>query len=200
MGRGPEIETRRLRLRRWRKDDLLSFVALNADPVVMEHMPGVLNQSQSAELMARFEYEFEESGYGLWAVEVIWARAFIGFCGLAKVSFEAHFTPAVEVGWRIAKDHWGNGYASEAAGAALEFAFNTAGLDEVVSFTVPDNERSTRVMERLGMTHDPADDFDHPLLSEGDLLRHHVLYRIDAERWVASGRRWLVPPIGSGPE
>ena len=119
--------------------------------------------------------------------------AFIGFIGLSHIGFEANFTPAVEVGWRLASAHWGNGYATEGARAALEAGFAQLGLSEIVSITVPANVRSRRVMERIGMTHDPADDFDHPRLDEGDPLRRHVLYRIGQDQWrqssAASGRR-----------
>lgn len=181
MARGPELETRRLILRRWRKDDLLPLAALNGDPEVMEFLPTTLDQSESARLMARFEYLFKDHGYGVWAVEVAWAKAVIGFCGLAPVEFDASFTPAVEVGWRLARKHWGNGYATESARATLEFAFTEAELDEVVSFTVVDNERSWKVMESIGMTRDG--EFDHPNLMDDDRLRRHVLYRITADQW-----------------
>jgi ribosomal-protein-alanine N-acetyltransferase len=103
---------------------------------------------------------------------------FVGFTGLAVTEFEAHFTPAVEVGWRLARSAWGNGYATEAARAALSFGFEEAGLNEVVSFTAPANRRSRAVMERIGMSRDPRDDFDHPGLPGGHPLRPHVLYRV----------------------
>jgi len=128
-------------------------------------------------MVDRIETRFEEHGFGLWAVELADGKPFIGFVGLAVPAFEAHFTPAVEVGWRLAAEHWSRGYATEAARAALDYGFTTAGLDEIVSFTVPANSRSRAVMERLGMTHDPADDFDHPRIEPGHPLRRHVLYR-----------------------
>ena len=128
-------------------------------------------------MVDRIEAGFAADGFGLWAVEVAGGPPFIGFVGLAVPRFEAHFTPAVEVGWRLAREHWGRGYATEAARAALDYGFGTVGLEEVVSLTVPANTRSIAVMERLGMTRDPADDFDHPRLPEGHRLRRHVLYR-----------------------
>jgi len=126
---------------------------------------------------------FAEHGFGLWAVEVVGVAPFIGYVGLSIPRFEAHFTPAVEVGWRLASAYWGQGYATEGARAALEAGFTQFGLKEIVSFTVPATARSRRVMERIGMTHDPADDFDHPRLAEGDPLHRHVLYRIGRAQW-----------------
>jgi ribosomal-protein-alanine N-acetyltransferase len=144
----------------------------------MEHFPAPLTRVESDAMVGRIETAFEVNGFGLWAVEVFGGPAFIGFVGLAVPRFEAHFTPAVEVGWRLAREHWGRGYATEAARAALDFGFGSAGLDEIVSFTVPANTRSRAVMERLGMTHDPSDDFDHPQIAPGHPLRRHVLYRL----------------------
>jgi len=183
MTRGPTITTQRLVLRRWVKEDLAPFAALNSDPVVMEHFPSTIGEAETAILIARFELSFEEHGFGAWAVEVDWARTVVGFCGLTQVRFEAPFTPAVEIGWRFARESWGNGYATEAAVAAMTYGFDQAGLDEIVSFTVPANQRSRRVMERLGMRHDPEGDFDHPSLPDGDPLQPHVLYRMTAFEW-----------------
>ena len=174
------LSTPRLRLRPWTDADLGPFASLNADPLVMRHMPGVLSAEKSTAMAARVRRHFEEHGWGLWAVEVAGGEPFIGFVGLMHVPFEAHFTPAVEVGWRLAAGHWGHGYATEGARAALHYAFGTLGLREVISMTVQANERSWRVMERLGMTRSPADDFDHPRLPEGHPLRRHVLYRLRA--------------------
>ncbi len=182
MASGPIIETRRLLLRRWRKDDFEPFAALNADIEVMEHFPAPMTPAETARLMARCEASFDENGFGMWAVEVAWARMLIGICGLARRTFAAPFTPAVDIGWRFARDHWGHGYATEAATASLEFGFTEVGLGEIVSFTVPQNQRSRRVMERIGMTHDPSGDFDHPEVDD-DRLRRHVLYRLSADRW-----------------
>lgn len=179
MGRPPEIRTERLLLRRWRESDLDPFAAMNADPVVMEHFfHGVRTRDETAEFIARIEQEFERRGFGLWAVEVAGGVPFVGFVGLHEARFDAPFTPAVEVGWRLARDHWGHGYATEAAKAALAFGFEDAGLVEIVSFTNAGNHRSQRVMERIGMMRDPAGDFDHPAVPPGHPIRRHVLYRI----------------------
>jgi RimJ/RimL family protein N-acetyltransferase len=153
---------------------------MNADPEVMEHFPAPLSRQQSDELVERIERGFAENGFGLWALEVRETEEFIGFTGLAVPGFEAHFTPAVEIGWRLACSAWGNGYAAEAGKAALAFGFERVGLEEVVSFTTVGNHRSRAVMERLGMSHDPADDFDHPGLPAGHPQRRHVLYRASA--------------------
>jgi RimJ/RimL family protein N-acetyltransferase len=144
----------------------------------MEHFPGTLTRRESDELVDRIEAGFAENGFFLWAVELRASGEFIGFTGLAAPGFEAHFTPAVEIGWRLARSAWGHGYATEAARAALEFGFEEVGLKEIVSFTTPLNRRSRAVMERLGMSHDPADDFEHPSLPPGHPLRPHVLYRL----------------------
>ena len=173
-----EIKTERLLLRWWTPDDRDLFAEMNGDPRVAEHLPDVLARSQSDAFADRIEGHFEKHGFGLWAVEVSGVTPFAGFVGLSIPRFEAHFTPCVEVGWRLAHAYWGKGYATEAALAALDFGFRYAGLAEIVSFTVPENVRSRRVMERIGMTRDPAGDFDHPGLPEGHRLRQHVLYRI----------------------
>lgn len=174
---GVELRTERLLLRGWRDEDREPFAALNADPEVMAHFPGPLDRADSDALADRIAARVAASGHGLWAVEVPRVAPFVGFVGLAPIPFEAHFTPAMEVGWRLARAHWGAGYATEAARAALAFAFTDLGLEEVVSITVPENHRSRAVMERIGMTHDPADDFDHPRFEPGHPLRRHVLYR-----------------------
>lgn len=172
-----EIQTTRLLLRRWREADRSPFAALNADTRVMEHFPSVLTRAESDALVDRIEAHFERHGFGLWAVEVPGQEPFTGFVGLAVPSFNAHFTPCVEIGWRLAVDWWGRGYATEAARAVLTIGFGPLALREIVSMTVPENERSRRVMERLGMARDPADDFDHPSLPD---RRRHVLYRLRA--------------------
>lgn len=173
----PQLRTERLLLRRWRDDDRAPFAALNADPRVTEFLPAPLSRADSDALVDRIEAHFAARGFGLWAVEVPGEIPFAGFVGLAVPAFEAAFTPCVEVGWRLAAACWGHGYASEGARAALAFGFAQLALAEIVSFTVPANVRSRRVMERLGMTRDPADDFDHPALPDGHPLRRHVLYR-----------------------
>jgi RimJ/RimL family protein N-acetyltransferase len=174
----PELRTARLVLRSFEDRDLDLFAAMNADPRVMEHMPGILSRAESDSAAMRIRKHEEDHDFGLFAVELP-SRGLIGFTGLTTVNFEAHFTPAVEIGWRLAAEHWGRGYATEAAQAALVFGFERLALREIVSFTVPANQRSRRVMEKLGMSHDPRDDFDHPRLPEGHPLRRHVLYRID---------------------
>ena len=179
----PEICTPRLWLRGWGDSDREPFRLLNADARVMEYLLGPVTPAQSDAFLQRIAAHFAQHGFGLWAVGIPAVAEFIGFVGLNIPSFRAHFTPCVEVGWRLSADHWGHGYASEAAGAALDFAFNRLSLDEVVSFTVPANGRSRRVMERIGMRHEPADDFDHPGLPEGHPLRRHVLYRISRREW-----------------
>jgi RimJ/RimL family protein N-acetyltransferase len=180
MSSPSQLRTARLLLRRWRESDHEPFAALNADPKVMEYLPDRLTRAESNHLIARIEAGFAACGYGLWALEVRATGEFVGFTGLAVPSFDAHFTPAVEVGWRLARSTWGKGYATEAGLASIAFWFRDAGLDEIVSFTSAANVRSRAVMKRIGMTHDPADDFDHPELEETDLLRPHVLYRISA--------------------
>jgi len=179
----PEIRTARLRLRRWRADDREAFAALNSDPRVMEHFPAVLSRAESDALADRIEGHFTQHGFGLWAVEIPGSVEFAGFLGLAAPAFQAHFTPCIEIGWRLRRDCWGKGYATEGARAALRFGFERLGLEEIVSFTVPANLRSRRIMERIGMQHSPADDFDHPLLPAGHPLRRHVLYRRARAGW-----------------
>ena len=184
------LTTARLRLRPWRDGDLPAFAALNADPRVMEHFPGTLSRAESDAPVARNRDHFAAHGFGLWAVEVPGRAPFIGFVGLAVPRFEGPFTPCVEVGWRLAAEHSGQGYATEAASAVLAHAFGPLGLVEVVSFTARANRRSRRVTERLGMTRLPADDFEHPGLPEGHPLRPHVLSRL-------SRAIWLAPRVGT---
>jgi RimJ/RimL family protein N-acetyltransferase len=172
---GQELTTPRLRLRQWVESDREPFAALNADAEVMRYFPAPLSRAESDAMVDRERSRIADRGWGLWAVEVLDRTPFIGFVGLAVPSFSAHFTPAVEVGWRLSEEAWGNGYATEAATAALTFAFEKLRLPEVVSFTAQSNDRSRRVMERLGMSHDTTDDFDHPRI-DGP-LKAHVLYR-----------------------
>lgn len=180
----PPLKTERLVLRRWRPEDREPFAALNADPEVMEHFPAALTRAESDAWIDRTEARFDELGFGWWALEIAETGEFIGFTGLSVPRFEAHFIPAVEVGWRLSRSSWGHGYASEAARRALGVAFDDLGLTEVVSFTSTTNLRSQAVMRRIGMTHDPADDFDHPLLEEGHRLQRHVLWRMTARTWL----------------
>jgi len=175
-----ELGTARLRLRRWLPEDRSAFAAINADPRVMAHFPETLTREESDAMADRIAAHFDAHGFGLWAVEIHGVTPFAGFVGLSVPRFDAHFMPAIEIGWRLAADRWGRGYATEGATAVLAFAFGALGLDEVVSFAVPANTPSRRVMERLGMTHDPADDFDHP--NRPPPTRRHVLYPIRRER------------------
>src|SRR5262245_8593710 len=172
-----ELQTARLRLRNWVPADREPFARLNADFRVMEHFPALLSKEESDAMIDRINAQTDQDGYGFWAVEIPDVTSFAGFVGLAKIRFQAHFTPCTEIGWRLAAEFWGHGYATEAAVADLAFGFQTLGLREIVAFTVPTNQRSMRVMERIGMVRDPDDDFDHPGLLEGHPLRRHVLYR-----------------------
>jgi ribosomal-protein-alanine N-acetyltransferase len=168
----------RLRLRRWREEDRNTFAAMNADPRIMEFFRSPLSSVESDAMLERIEAHFYEHGFGLWAIEVPDLAGFIGFTGLVFTSFNAHFTPCVEIGWRLAFERWGHGYATEAAQLALDYGFSVLRLSEMVSFTSVTNRRSRAVMERLGMHRDSADDFDHPALPQGHRLRPHVLYRL----------------------
>ena len=172
------VTTDRLRLRPWRQSDLELFAALNADPVVMEHFEKPLDHPESDQMIARIMAHFDEHGFGFWAVEVPGVAELIGILGLAFARIDSHFTPCVEIGWRLAREHWGKGYATEGARASLRHGFEQLGLDEIVAMTVPANARSRAVMEKVGMKRSPADDFDHPMLPKGHVLRRHVLYRI----------------------
>ncbi len=188
------LDTDRLRLRRWREADRAPFAALNADPVVMEHFPARLAREESDGFVDRIARSFAEDDLGLWAVEVRADGAFAGYVGLWPATFEAHFTPAVEVGWRLATAHWGHAYATEGAAAAVADGFARLGLAEIVSFTAVGNHRSRRVMERIGMRREPVDDFDHPALPPGHRLRRHVLYRLHPPGGEADGGSVLPRP------
>jgi len=172
------LTTERLLLRRWRDADRLPFQQLNADPRVMEFMPGLLTPAASDELVDRIEAHFEQHGFGPFAAEHRETGALLGYIGLYTPTFHAEFMPAVEIAWRLTADDWGRGLATEGARAVARHAFAELGLASLVSFTVPENLRSRRVMEKLGMTHDPRDDFDHPNLPVNHPLRPHVLYRL----------------------
>jgi RimJ/RimL family protein N-acetyltransferase len=175
--------TERLILRRWLPSDREPFARLNADPRVMEFMPTTLDREESDRLADRIESHFEERGFGLCAVELRSDQAFIGFVGLQVPSFQAAFSPCVEIGWRLSADCWGEGIATEGARRMVRYAFEELGLESLVSFTIPANLRSRRVMEKLGMTRDPSDDFDHPNLPPGHPLCRHVLYRLRRADW-----------------
>jgi len=182
VGAGPELQTRRLLLRRWRAEDLEPCTAMNADPEVMEHFPAPLSESETVDFIARMELSFEDRGYGLWALEMPGERALIGCVGLLAVASDLPFAPAVELGWRLSRAHWGRGYATEAASAAIAFAFDDLCISRLVAYTSARNSRSRRLMERLGMSHDPRKDFIHPRLPAGHPLAPHVLYQLGARR------------------
>jgi len=174
----PSITTPRLVLRPFDDRDFDAFASLNADPRVREFFPSVLDRAESDVSAGRYVNHWARHGFGRWTIEVPGVTPFAGVVGLAQTPFTAPFTPAVEIGWRLAYDHWGRGYAIEGARAACDFGFRVLGLPEIVAFTVPRNVRSRQVMERLGMTHDATDDFEHPLLPPGHAMRPHVLYRL----------------------
>ena len=174
----PTLRSRRLILRPWRDEDLEPFARINADARVMEHFPAPLSREESDAAVARIQEHFDARGFGLWAAQFAGAEQFIGFVGLAVPSFSAHFTPCVELGWRLDSAFWNRGLATEGAWACVDFAFGELGLPELVSFTVPGNRASRRVMEKLGMRRSPADDFEHPGLPPEHPLRPHVLYRL----------------------
>lgn len=178
----PTIETVRLRLRPWRDEDVDAWAAMNADPRVTEFLGGPYPRVRSEASARRIRAQLEANGYGWWVVEERDGAPFAGIIALQEVPYDTPFTPANEIGWRFPFERWGRGYATEGARAALEFAHAKLGWDEVVALTAATNVRSQRVMERLGMTRDPADDFDHPMLEPGDPLRPHVLYRVRRPR------------------
>jgi len=188
-----QLRTQRLTLRGWQEGDLAPFAALNADPEVRRFFPSTLSREESDASVAEFQKDFAAHGFGFWAVDLNESELalprtngrFIGFIGIKATPFESHFTPAVEIGWRLARDVWGKGYAPEGARAVLKFAFDDLPepLEEIVSLTATINLPSRRVMEKIGMTHDEADDFDHPSV-DGGRLQRHVLYRISRERFM----------------
>ena len=178
-----ELRTERLLLRQWRASDREPFAALNADPAVMEHFPAPLDRAASDAVVDRARAHIDEHGWGWWAVEVIESGSFIGFVGLSRADFDQSWTPAVEIGWRLAQEAWGRGYATEAARAVLAQAFDVLELDEVVSFTATTNTRSEAVMRRIGLVPHPAGPFDHPKVEVGHRLQRHVLYHVTAARW-----------------
>jgi len=181
-----EIRTERLLLRAWRESDRAPFAALNADPQVMEWFPKTLTRAESDRIADTIERLMDEQGWGLWAVEVPGVADFIGFVGLNRDDV-ALGRPVVEAAWRLAAEHWGRGYAPEAARASLAHGFETLGLEEIVAFATIGNQRSRRVMEKIGMTHDPADDFDHPKLVPDSPIRRHALHRIDRPAFAQLG-------------
>ncbi len=177
------IETERLYLRTWQVLYAKPYFDINQDPKVIEFLLGSMSMEAVNQFMHDKNQQQEKRGFTLWATELKATSEFIGFIGLNYTDWEAHFTPAVEVGWRLGSQYWGKGYATEGAKAALAFGFNTVGLDEVVSFSVPMNQRSLRVMEKIGLQHDPADNFRHPKLALEHPLSQHVLYRLKKENY-----------------
>ena len=177
------LVTPRLRLRPWRESDLEPFAAMNADARVMAHFPKPLARAESDAMAERAQASLASRGWGLWAMELAGEERFIGFAGLAVPSWQAHFTPCVEIGWRLCAEAWGKGYATEAARAALRYGFEKVGLAEIVSYTSLANARSIAVMERLGMHRDG--EFDHPMIAEGHRLRRHLLYRLSSRHEAA---------------
>ncbi|MBL8021763.1 MAG: GNAT family N-acetyltransferase [Leptospirales bacterium] len=177
------FETDRLVLRRWLPSDLGPFQRMNADPYVMRYFPSTRTNEESAELLQKTERHFEEHGFGVWALELKATGEWIGLTGAAHVPFEAHFTPAVELGWRIVGKFHGQGYATEAARFTCEFAFKELKLSGLVAFTIPANLPSRRVMEKLGMKHNPAENFNHPLVPPDSPARVHVLYRLSSAEY-----------------
>lgn len=183
MIQAAKLETERLILRQWTESDRIAFALLNADTRVMAYLPAVLNRPESDGLADRIEALIARRGWGLWAVELKQNPQFIGFVGLHEPTYDLPFTPCVEIGWRLASAHWGKGYATEAASAALDYAFNILVLNEVYSFTSVVNKKSSAVMQRLNML-DTQKNFDHPILTDNDLLREHVLYKIDRHSYL----------------
>ena len=170
------IETSRLILRPWRESDFAAFAEQNADPMVMRFLRGVLTREESDAYARRVQQNLADHGFCKWAVEAPGVAPFIGAVGLSHVRFEASFTPAVEVAWRLNRRFWGQGYATEAARAAMQDGFTRVGLKEIIAITTLGNHPSQRVMERLGMTR--SIEFDHPLVAEDNPLRRHILYRL----------------------
>jgi RimJ/RimL family protein N-acetyltransferase len=171
------LETPRLLLRPWLDGDREPFRRMNADPRVMEFFAAPLSPAETDAMIGRIQAHMAQHGFGFFAAELRDTGEFIGMIGLAHVPFQAHFAPCIEIGWRLRPDHWNRGLATEGARECLRYASQSLALPEVVAFTVPANLPSRRVMEKLGMTHNPADDFEHPRLPQGHALRPHVLYR-----------------------
>lgn len=180
-----ELHTPRLTLRNWHAADLADFAALNHDEQVMRYFPGRLSRQESDALAGRIQAHIEQHDFGAWVVELRQQPGLIGILGLQRVLFDSAFTHSVEIGWRLLPAYWHQGLACEAAQAALAFGFNQLNLPEILAFTVPANQPSQALMQRLGMQRDPAEDFLHPLLPRDHPLRPHVLYRLSKARWLA---------------
>jgi len=180
------ISTDRLILRQWREEDRQAFFEMNADPEVMRFFEGTRSRAEADAVFDRFVREIDRDGYGYLAVELREIGRVIGFTGLRDIDYDEPFTPAVEIGWRLLTPYWGKGYATEAARASLAYGFEQMGLDEIVSFAVPENWPSRRVMERIGMRREPQYDFDHPSASPGSPMARQAFYRLTAADW----RQW----------
>ncbi|MER8836856.1 GNAT family N-acetyltransferase [Mesorhizobium sp. M0909] len=178
-----ELRTKRLLLREWKDEDAEPAAQLVDDPRVGKYLAKFDNRAAIDAWITAERERFKRHGYGLWAIERLGAAGFVGFCGIVDVAYQAHFTPAVEVSWRLHPDHWGHGYATEAAATVLDFGFRNLKLNEIIANAAVDNVASQRVMERVGMSHDPNDDFDHPLKAADDPLRRQVLYRLTYQDW-----------------
>jgi RimJ/RimL family protein N-acetyltransferase len=187
----PPLKSNRVILREWRDDDLEAFARLVENPVVMEHLLPMKDRAAIDAMAQHIRHHFTEHGFGYLVVELPGISSFIGVVGLVRVTYAAHFTPAVEIGWRIDPAYWREGYATEAAALALDDGFDRLKLQEIVALTVPANTRSRRVMERLGMTRVETDDFDHPFVPEGHPLKRHVLYRLQSRQWRERARNDL---------
>jgi RimJ/RimL family protein N-acetyltransferase len=174
------LRTARLLLRQWRDDDVAAFAELSADPAVMQYLVPFADRAAMDAWVAAARTHWQDHGFGPWVVELPGEASMIGVVGLSNLRFALPFAPAVEAAWRLARRFWGRGYAYEAARAAIDDGFGRLGLEEIVAFTVPANQASRRVMEKLGMTRDPEEDFDfeHPRLPPEHPLRRHVLYRL----------------------
>jgi RimJ/RimL family protein N-acetyltransferase len=183
--------TDRLILRTWKPSDIPLMATISSDPLVMEHFPATQDIAATQALVDHINQHYEKFGYALYAVEIKDTREFIGFVGLNHPPFEIpNFKPKglpiVEIGWRLSSNHWGQGYATEAAKAVLDYAFTELNLCEIISFTVPANTKSRHVMEKIGLHHSEADDFDHPKLEENSPLKRHVLYRLMRDNYRAN--------------
>lgn len=179
----PPIQSKRLILRTCRANDLAPFAAMCADPRVMEFFPGLIDRNRCNRFIDGLMSHLDEHGFTFWAMEERATGRFAGFTGLSWTDFDADFTPAVEIGWRLPFEFWGRGLASEAALASLRYGFKIAGLDEIIAITAEINRRSRVVMERIGMKRDADGDFDHPHVTEGQTIKRHVLYRIRADEY-----------------
>ncbi len=184
MNKVVELKTDRLILRQWKEQDFPVFANMNADPAVMEYFPSMMNESESNMMAHRLQALIAEKSWGFWGVEIIDEQKFIGFVGLHQPTYKLPVTPCIEIGWRIAKEFWGKGYATEAARRSLKFAFEELDLNEVYSFAAMLNKKSWQVMQRLGMKNMAAN-FKHPIIPEAHPLSEHVLYKITQEQWEA---------------